>query len=274
MNPATVRLFQRAVHLWLVGYVLTALPEAGPLWIDPVSPAGHGAWIPHLVAALPVPDRWVGLPAALLLLALSAFGLWREPPRWMALLIAVLFTVLVHRSWLMATGGHWLMTNVLLWMVALRAHPSGRGELWWSWLGFHAIRLQLCLAYAMSALNKLAGGSWLDGTALLRIAGDGTYGPTMLAQHPLVAALLGFGVLVLLLALPIALWVPALRRPALIAALMFHLVSGVWFHIPDMALAFAAVLMVWTSSAEAESVARLVKALMIKRKRAGDGRAA
>lgn len=267
MNPSTVRLFQRALYLWLAGYVLSALPEAGRMWQHPVSPVTHGAWIPDLVAALPGSDRWAGLPTALLLLGMAAYGLWREPPRWVALTMAVLYTVLLHRSWLAATGGHWLMANVLLWNVALRERPSGPAEARLAHLGLWAIRLQLCLAYAMSGLNKLAGTSWTDGTALLRVAGDEAYGPRALLLHPAVAAILGHGVLVLLLSLPVALWVPAVRRFALIVALLFHVASGIWFHIPDMALASCAALLCWTSRAEAQAVTRATsrcKALVLR----------
>ncbi|MBK8949485.1 MAG: HTTM domain-containing protein [Flavobacteriales bacterium] len=277
MNRSTIRLFQRALYLWLAGYVLSALPEADRMWQHPVSPVTQGAWIADLVAALPGSDRWAGLPAALLLLGMAAYGLWREPPRWMALTMVVLYTALLHRSWLAATGGHWLMANVLLWNVALRARPSAPAEACLAHLGFLAIRLQLCLAYVMSGLNKLAGTCWLDGTALLRVAGDEAYDPRALLHHPAVAATLGHGVLVLLLMLPIALWVPSLRRTALITALLFHLVSGFWFHIPDMALAFCAVLICWTSQGEAQAVERATtrcKALVFRRLddvRAGSG---
>jgi uncharacterized membrane protein YphA (DoxX/SURF4 family) len=167
------------------------------------------------------------------------------------------------------------MANVLLWNVALRERPSGAFEARLAHLGFTAIRLQLCLAYAMSGLNKLAGTSWRDGTALLRVASDEAYGPSELLHHPALAAALGHGMLVLLVALPVALWVPALRRTALITALLFHLVSGIWFHIPDMALAFCAVLLCWTSPAEALVVTRATlrfKALVLRW--LGDGWAA
>lgn len=251
MNASVVRLLQCAVYLWLVGYVALGLPEADLLWDRPVSPVTRGGWSSGLMAALPGYAAWAGVPTALALLALALYGLWREPPYWAALLMAVLFAALLQRAWLAATGGHWLMANVLLWMVLLRTRPTGGVRTAAAQFAFLAVRLQLCLAYAMAALNKLSGTSWTDGTALLRVAADPTYGPSVLLEHPAVASALGHAVLLLQLAIPGALWVPALRRAAIAVALCFHLVTAVWFAIPDMALAFVAVLTVWAAPQEA-----------------------
>ncbi len=259
MNASVVRLLQCAVHLWLAGYVLLGLPTADLLWGRPLSPPVQGAWAADLLTALPTCGGWTGLLAALALLVLALHGIWREPPRWAALFTALLFAALVQRSWLAATGGHWLMTNVLLWMVLLRSGATGAVAVWASHLAFLAVRLQLSLAYAMAAVNKLSGTSWMEGGALLRVAADPDFGPAVLLEHPTGAAVLGQLVLLIQLVLPVALWVPALRRGSLVAALCFHLATAVWFDIPDMALAFVAVLTIWTSPQEAVALLGAVR---------------
>ena len=121
---------------------------------------------------------------------------------------------------------------------------------------------------ARGAALMLAGTSWTDGTALLRLAADPEVGPRWLLDFPAAAAVLGATVVPFLVTVSVALYIPPLRRWALMAAALFHIITGVWFSIPDMALAFLVGLAAWLSAPEVaalERVAVRVKSLVINR---------
>lgn len=247
MNAATIRLFQRAVHLWLLGYMLSCLPMAEWLWDFPVSPPlpvpgvmgvfmnAFGTWLPHDFAA----------PAAGVLILFAAFGVFREQPRWMAFLTWMLFSSLVQRAWLASCGGLLLMNNVLLWMVLLRQHASKGSAEFLSLLAFWMIRAQLLFTYLATGLNKLTGTSWLDGTAVGIVSGDPQFGPHWLASWPFISALVTWGLLAFQFAFPLSVWWRRSRYWAFAFGIAFHLGTAVFIDIPQMGLAFIACYVVW-----------------------------
>lgn len=247
MSPARIRFLQRAVHLWLAGYLLSALPLAEWLWDHPVSPAlpvpGPLAMLMDVFGTLP--PGMLALPGAVVLLLFAVYGLWREQPVWMAFLSWMLFASLVHRAWLASSGGLLLMQNVLLWMVLIRARSSGPWSVGLSALGLWAVRLQLCLAYLVTGLHKLTGTAWIEGTAVGLVASDPQYGPRLLASVPVGAALLTWAWLLFQFAFPVLVWWRRARKPLFIAGAVFHVCTAWWVGIPEMGLAFIACYAAW-----------------------------
>ncbi len=255
MNTATIRLFQRTVHLWLLGYLVSAIPAGEWLWAHPVSPElavpgplglltdPFGTWWPGEAVMLAVP----------LLLVFAAYGLWREPPVWMAFLTWMLFSGLCQRAWLAGSGGLQLMANVLLWMVLLRSAPVGRFAVPAAWLAFQAIRVQLAFTYLITGLHKLTGTSWVDGTAVGLVASDPMYGPAVLAAWPLLSTVLTWSWLLFQFAFPLLVWWRPARRPLLIAGAIFHLCTAWWVGVPEMGFAFIACYTIWWEPTEART---------------------
>lgn len=256
MNTATIRLFQRAVHLWLLGYMLSCLPMAEWLWDFPVSPPlpvpgvmgwfmnAFGTWAPSDFAE----------PSAGLLILFAAFGVFREQPRWMALLTWMLFSSLVQRAWLASCGGLLLMNNVLLWMVLLRQHVSTGSAGFLSQLAFWMIRAQLLFTYLATGLHKLTGASWLDGTAVGIVSSDPQFGPLGLASWPPLSALVTLGLLAFQFGFPLAVWWRRSRYWAMAFGITFHLGTAIFIGIPQMGLAFIACYAVWLDEDVAERV--------------------
>jgi hypothetical protein len=247
------------VHLWLAGYLISAFPAAEWLWNAPVSPHlpgppgpfrflthAFGTWLPSGTA----------LPAAVVLLALALRGVFRPSRWWSALLTWMLFTSLMDQAWLAATGGHHLMANVLFWMIFLPSAPvrwtgiEGKDPMFRSipaLASFWIIRSQLLVAYGATALQKLTGECWTDGTAVGIVSTDPDYGPVFLAGHPLIAKALTFAILGFQLLFPIAVWHRRTRKVWSWMGVIFHLATGITFGIPDMALAFLSVYPIWWS---------------------------
>jgi hypothetical protein len=253
---APVLLFQRALHAWVLLFLLTALPAMELLWVDPVSPAIRQ---PGLVALLVQPfATW--LPAALspwlllLTLAMAVRGLFRPVRWWSALLLWWGHVALMDLAWLAGSGGQQLMANLLFWNIGL-ACSNGHLPAWtkgpWS-TGVHAgsfwiIRLQLLLAYAVTGMHKLTGTHWLDGTAMGLVATDPAFGPAWIAAFPPLAMLLTWAVLLFQLSFPLAVWFRATRLPWMLFGLAFHLGTALWMDLPEMGTAFLVAYLPWLS---------------------------
>jgi hypothetical protein len=258
MNAATVRLFQRAVHLWLLGYLVSALPAAEWLWEYPVGPAlpvpgpagllvnAFGTWLPGEATLLAVP----------VLMVFAAYGLWREQPVWMAFLTWMLFASLVQRAWLASCGGLLLMDNVLLWMVLLRSAPTSRFAEGAGQLAFHAIRVQVTFTYLVTGLHKLGGTSWTGGTAVGIVASDPQFGPAFLAHVPWLSAVITWALLAFQFIFPVAVWLQRTRLPLLAFGVLFHLGTALWMGIPEMGFAFIACYAVFLHEEEARAIMR------------------
>ncbi len=252
MNPATTRLFQRAVHLWVLGYLLSAYRVGEWLWLYPVSPPlpvpgplgyvmnAFGTWLPADAALLVVP----------LLLVFAGYGLWRPQPVWMAFVSWALFASLVQRAWLASCGGLLLMDNVLFWMIFLRGSPNGKIAEGFSELAFWMIRIQLIFTYLITGLHKLTGTSWLDGTAVGIVSSDPQFGPLWLAQLPWLSALITWALLAFQFAFPLAVWFRRTRLPFMVFGALFHLGTALWMGIPEMGFAFIACYTIWLNGDE------------------------
>ncbi len=266
MSAATIRLFQRAVHLWLFGYTLSCLPMAEWLWDFPISPPlpvpgvtglfmnVFGTWLPHDFA----------VPSAGVLVLFAAYGVFREQPRWMAFLTWMLFSSLVQRAWLASCGGLLLMNNVLLWMVLLRQDPSTKTAGYLSQLAFWMIRAQLLFTYLATGLHKLTGTSWLDGTAVGIVSSDPQFGPHWLASWPALSAIVTWGLLAFQFGFPLAVWWRRSCYPAMALGIAFHLGTAVFIDIPQMGLAFIACYAVWLDEDAAGRIDRALAWLRVR----------
>ena len=94
------------------------------------------------------------------------------------------------------------------------------------------VQLQLTLVYPFSAIDKLRGETWHDGTAALWalqvVDLQRFHPPELLLSSPLLGNLLTWATLTLELSLPFLLWNERARRPALALGLAMH----VGFAIP------------------------------------------
>ncbi|HRH71259.1 MAG TPA: HTTM domain-containing protein [Flavobacteriales bacterium] len=263
-----VRLFRLAVHAWLILDILASLPAAEWIWDRPISsylpgPPGPFRYLTHAFSSW-LPGS-LALPAVGVLLLLSVRGLFRPSRWWSALLVWGLFTSLLNHAWLVGTGGHQLMANVLFWMIFLpdgqandrpsAKTPGGMREV----IGrtaFWIIRLQLLVAYGATGVQKLTGYQWTHGHAIGIVSTDPDYGPAFLAGQGILLVILNYAVLGFQLTFPLAVWWRRTRIIWMWSGLVFHIGTGVAFGILDMGLAFLAVYPIWWGDAKATKVLR------------------
>lgn len=253
----TVRLFQKALYLWVLGYLLSAIPASEWLWEHPVSPSLPGPSMPaaYLTDAFNmwIPDSGLFIAVTVVLL-LCIQGLIGTPQWWMAAVTWVLFTSLMNRAWLAGSGGQQLMSNLLFWNIML-CIPKGRdGSVPWtiaSLSAFWILRLQVVLAYLVTAVHKLTGSMWLDGSAMGVIASDPSFGPAWIAGYPDLARLVSWSVLAFQITFPIAVWFRRIRPLWLSAGIVFHVATMISIGIPEMGAAFIAAYAIWSEEEQA-----------------------
>lgn len=271
LPQSTIRLFRCSVHAWLIIDILLSLPAAEWIWAQPISPSLPGppgpfrylthafsSWLPGSLA----------LPAVALLLGLSLRAFVRPSRWWSALLIWSLFNSLLNHAWLVGTGGHQLIANVLFWMIFLpdgpangRMVPNAVGDMR-EVLGraaFWIIRLQLLLAYGVTGAQKLTGYQWPHGHAMGIVATDPDYGPALLAGQGTLLAVLTYAVLGFQLLFPLAVWWRPSRSVWMWSGLVFHVCTSLAFGIVDMGFAFLAVYPIWWNDATAYNVVRRMR---------------
>lgn len=258
-RPATsLLLFQRALHAWVLLYVLTALPVADLLWFDPITPllpnkGGIQALVDPFAAGLP---RGAA-PTVLILTALAAlFGTFRQATWWSSLVLWLGFNALMHLAFLASSGGLQLASNLLFWNIPLALGTAGpRRFLGAQLLGGWAIRLQLLVAYATTALHKLEGLHWTGGTALRIVATDEAFGPVWLASMPQLATFSTWAILAFQLTFPLAVWWRRTRVPWMLVGLLFHGATAFWMGVPEMAAIFLVAYLPWMGERTSSAIA-------------------
>ncbi len=243
MEADRIRLFQRAVYVWLALYLLAILLTGEAVWSNaPVQlfRPEHGVWR--------FTTRWEVnrlTPLAMQLIAgvtmLVTVLLIRRHRWWLGLVAWILFRIITHRTWLASNGGIQLMENMLIWCALM-----GRGvHLTISITAFWIARLQLLLAYAVAAAHKFTGTAWLDGSAMLVVARDPAFGLTWLTGAPWLCTFLTYATLAFMTLFPFAVWWSRTRKWFLIIGALFHLATAVFMGIPQMGLAFIACYAIW-----------------------------
>jgi len=254
---SSVRWFRTAVHVWLLGYMALALPDAELLWdpgIAPLSvPPGIFRFVTHALGTwLPV---GYAIPAAFLVGVFAIWELIRPGKWWRALVIWILYTSLMNLAWSAASGGQQLIANMLFWSIFLpaRSQPTTTGALQnvkeiVGLSAFWIIRLQLVLAYAVTAIHKLTGDLWTHGQAVGVVVTDPSYGPLFMAEYPVLMQLLTYGALIFQAGFAFAVcWRPT-RIAWMVIGVFFHLGTGLGMGVPDMAFAFLACYPIWSRS--------------------------
>lgn len=258
MKTPAIRLFNLAAYAWLALYMLAMLLLGDAAWTNApidifLADQGFHVWTTRSVI-----NRLAEGPLVMICLAIIAGSLWmiRRPRWWLGLLIWSLFRIITHRTWLASNGGVQLMENMLFWSSFM--FPCSHARMptcsHVSLGAFLIARLQLLLAYAAAAAHKSTGTTWLDGTAVLRVANDPLFHLGWLARMPWLCTALTYAVLAWMALFAFAVWWKPTRRIWLVAGVFFHIFTAVFMDIPQMGLAFIACYALWLDGREAEAV--------------------
>ncbi|HRH39712.1 MAG TPA: HTTM domain-containing protein [Flavobacteriales bacterium] len=254
----SVRLFQRFVLVWVMGFLLSAywdVDHINTMLRSPdYLPPGPLKYITHALSILPDGiEAIVVLVLVPVVVLLCIRDIVRAPQWWSSLLIWFGYVNLMNNAWLAGSGGQQLMANLLLWSAVLVAAGSNRAGEWMNEhmtvCAFWIMRIQLLVAYAATGTHKLTGAHWLDGSAIGVVSSDAAFGPSWMTEHTTIAQAATWIVLVFQLTFPIAVWWKRLRLFWMGIGIAFHLATALWMDIPEMGLAFIAAYPIWLDDA-------------------------
>lgn len=264
MRPEySIRLFQCAVYAWLVVYLLAILFTGEAVWSNaPVQlfRPDHGVWRFTTRWDVARFSPWMMHVIAVVALVIALI-LIRGHRWWLGLAVWLLFRIITHRTWLASNGGVQLMENMLIWcaLMGKSAHPFVSTTAFW------VARLQLLVAYAGAAAHKFTGTSWLDGSAVMRVAQDPGFNLGWLSGSPTLCTGITYATLGFMTLFPFAVWWPPVRRWFLGIGVLFHLSTAIFMGIPQMGLAFIACYAIWLDEATASKAISSRERLMNRR---------
>lgn len=232
-----------AVYGWLFLMLLFLLPSMDVLW----GPGGM-QWMRYAEATrlnnVFMHLFYVKQNAGLVLtihgvsLVLAALGYLGFLPR---LLVFVTGGMIYFSAFSALNGGYALMWQMSGFLVFFNRSDKYRWFGDWSVPLLWGLRLQVVTVYLFSALNKLQGTTWPDGTAVYyALRHDAFAGPGLDAfvqAWPMAAAVLTWGGLAYQCAFPLLIWFVPLRKYLLVAGVAFHLFIAVMMGLPDFGLA-------------------------------------
>jgi hypothetical protein len=202
--------------------------------------AGRGlvaeeAWT--LFSLLPATDGVLWTMYLVMMLQLLLLGLGVRP-RLQAACVFVWLTTLQHRSFFVFDAEDNLFRLMAFFLVFLPLHrhtlverlrgpDPGAGDGTWPIWPFRLLQLQMCLIFCSSALLKLSGQAWRDGTAMYYVVHlDDLYGglvnPSLLFGYVLPLKLITWGTVLFECAVPLLIWWGRARRLVLAALVVFH----------------------------------------------------
>lgn len=158
-----------------------------------------------------------------------------------AAILFVLITSLHHRNHMMLEGEDVLMRLLTFFCIFLPLDNNFSVRSWWRrrkqtkpfpqqtpvW-PLRLIQFQMTLLYASTAIIKLHGASWIDGTAMYYVARldalfQGALFPDTLLNSLPFLCFLTWSALAFEALLPLGIWIQQTRRWFLYAAVLFHL---------------------------------------------------
>jgi hypothetical protein len=95
---------------------------------------------------------------------------------------------------------------------------------------YRLLQIQLCVIYAYSGMEKLKGQSWWDGTALWSVLANSQFviaDLTWMRHLPFLIVFISFSTILFELYFPVLVWVPQVRKWALLAGALFHAGIGI-----------------------------------------------
>ncbi|MFP5385110.1 MAG: HTTM domain-containing protein [Bacteriovoracia bacterium] len=166
----------------------------------------------------------------------SIFGLFTRT----SLLIALICMTSLHQRniWLLSSSELLMRTITFLLIFSPCAHslsvdaflgryfPSFRQKKEWSFWSVRLIQIQISVIYLWTFWHKLKGETWIDGTAVYyatRLEHLSNSSLPWLMDSTWFLAALTWGTLILEFSLGILIWFKELRRPVIIAGVIFHL---------------------------------------------------
>lgn len=159
--------------------------------------------------------------------------------------------------------GHTFSVDSLL---AKRFPQFKKKENWPVW-ALRLIQIQLSVVYIWTVWHKLKGDNWIDGTAVYyatRLENMINFSVPYLMDSMIFLKMMTWGTLLLELALGTLIWVKEIRKPVIVAGILFHVGIEYIMCIPFFEINMMILLMVFITPEEARTFIRKTKTSFLK----------
>lgn len=240
--PETQALFQRVAYVFLLAHALFFAPIFPLLFgADSLLMSWNLGDSPGFnLAGLLDHQRHLALPAGLLYIVFLVLALFKRGGALVRFLVFLLGVMLYYAALPAFTASFILYNLFAAYLVFL--NPKAKTELGiaFSNLAFAACKLQFVMVYALTGGYKLAGQTWMEGSALHHAIHLPQYTPLwmrdLLNPWPRITQFLSWFGMGYQLAFPFLVWVKRIKTPFLLAGVLFHLYIAVAMRLPEFGL--------------------------------------
>lgn len=241
-SPETQVLFRRVAYAFLLGHALFFTPVF-PLLFGPDSVLmswNLGDSPGFSLAGLLDHKRHLAMPSGLLYLVCLLLALFDWGGAFVRFLVFLLGVMLYYAALPAFTAVFILYNLFAAYLVFL--NPKARTALGiaFSNLAFAACKLQFVMVYALTGGYKLAGHTWIEGSALHHAIHLPQYTPlwmrSLMDPWPRVMQFLSWFGMGYQLAFPFFVWIKRIKTPFLLAGVLFHLYIAVAMRLPEFGM--------------------------------------
>lgn len=225
--------------------------------------------VPHMNIFHSIGVDYTTLKLFLLVYGLSIFAALIGFQTRKALILVTICMVSLHQRniWLLSSA-ECLMRIVTILLVCSPCGQSLSFDAWWAkrkglpWTtqwspwALRLIQIQVSVVYLWTAWHKLKGDTWLEGTAVYyatRIEMMINFPAPFLLDNILFLKLSTWGTLILEISLGTLIWIKELRKPLIIAGILFHLGIEYTMSLPFFEVIMVALLINYYSPEELKS---------------------
>lgn len=250
-QPFTILLFKKAVYLYIILNNMISLPIARQIWSSEANMIHYYPQDNLAIKLLNLLSRpevnnyyWYFVIGQFICAALALFGYLK---RLMGVLLYFISVNLYYNAGLMQNGGTNLLVITLFYMIfmneAAGQQPNHRirsFDITITNFAFFAAKMQVCLLYFVSAVYKLYGSHWMDGSALYYVLNIDEYSTNWIRKNianadwltiPVTYFTLGFQIV-----FPVTVWIKKLKPLTLWIGVAFHVLIIFMMGLTDFGL--------------------------------------
>lgn len=250
-NRSIILLFKRILYSYIILNGLISLPVASEIWSTHANLIHYYPTDSILIKVLNILSRagfgnyyWFFVIGQILCCCIALLGYQK---RFMGILLYFISANLYLNTGQLQNGGTNLLLIVLFYLIFVNedADQSKNSririiDISCTNFAFLTIQIQVCILYLVSAVSKLYGSHWLDGSALYYIFNIDVYSTNWVQKHianaDWITIPLTYFTLFFQLAFPITVWIKKLKPLTLLIGFLFHLLIIFIMGITDFGL--------------------------------------
>lgn len=274
ISPFTIILFKKAVYAYIILNGLISLPIASEIWgpesyLIHYNPPGNFAIKFLNIISRPDVNTYylVFVIGQIICSIIALFGFMK---RMMAILLYFISVNLYYSAGIVQNAGPNILFIILFYMIFMNEDAGDRKNeamksLDTSLTNFAllAAKVQICILYFVSAVYKLLGEHWLDGSALYYVLHTEEFTTnwiiTNIADRDWLTRSVTYFTVIFQLAFPITVWVKKLKPITLIIGVVFHLLIIFIMGLTDFGLIMIVMYLLFINDQKSKQVLTKLK---------------